>query len=490
MEMPPIDVRFTYSPLNFKHKEIRILTIEPSSDPEGPIQVTIKHIDFSSHVDAFTRYQEEKNRLKARNPQATDWRSEALYTEFFKETLRFIALSYTWGPEFPAQDIVVTSPECRGWFSVRKNLYDFLKTRRDCVPAWFWIDQICIDQGKNDEKTHQVNQMAELYSVAAVEIWLSSEFEGSDELMDLIAREGIPTTQKPVPKLSVDKRGLSTYILSLHRFLCSPYWSRLWITQEIVLSKIVNIRVGSKILPWDTLFRGWIRVNTAWWSLDRTPKSKTEFDARLRILTINAARLGGYDDWEKIWHIIRGSKCSDNRDQVFGSMGMIHPSLRILADYSMRPQDILLMLLPRIVESAYAQRRLYSDSPLDSKSLNRSEQRSCMHLTRSWVEVLENDVYEINRRSVRHHLLTILLSLNPPKFGCSILEVWLLKYRLGYMIGEGYSLGLMLKRLKPKRSRRPLLVRFSSTKEQNDKPFTCPDSLFEASDKYSLSFAD
>jgi hypothetical protein len=485
MELPPTDVRFVHTPLNFKNREIRLLTIEPSSDPESPIQITIKHIDFSDHVHALNRYQENRARLQARKPWNTDWRSDALYNEFFKGTLRFIALSYTWGPEFPAQDILITSPESRGWLSVRQNLYDFLKIRRACESAWFWIDQICINQGKDDEKTHQVNQMAEIYSAAVVEVWLSSEFEGSNELMDLMVRESTFWTQERWPKLSVNKQEFSTYIPSLRSLLRIPYWSRLWITQEIVLGKVVNIRIGSRTLPWDTFYSGWERVNTAWGRLDHSLKGANQFDAQMRIRAIDGGRGQAFDeDWWSIWYRIRGSECSDLRDQVFGTMGMLHPSFRILPDYSMRPEDVLLMILPKIVGSILATSKLGWFGLPCVEGLSRADQIQCMRTVRSWRDALENDVHKISRRTVRRHLLEILLSLDPPKFGLRTGKVCQLKYRMWYMMEGGYDVRSMFRQLGQR-----LWMHFRPIKEKQAEPFT-DDSLFAEPDVCSLSMAD
>jgi hypothetical protein len=485
MELLPKHVRFTHTPLNFKHKEIRILTIEPSSDPESPVQITIKHIDFSDHIHALTRYQEEKARLIAQNLWDIDLGSDALYNEIFKETLRFIALSYTWGPEFPVQDILVTSPECRGWLSVRQNLYDFLKTRRACGSQWFWIDQICINQGKDDEKTHQVNQMAEIYSAAAVEVWLGSEFEGSNDLIDLIVRESDLLTQEPCPQLSVDKQGLSTHIPSLRRLLCNPYWSRLWVTQEIVLGKVVNIRVGSKALPWNTFFSGCSRVDDAWSRLDYIPKRCfADASAALRIMSINHSRRFVCEDWVDIWSLIDKLECSDLRDKVFGTMGILHPSLRILPDYSMRPHDVLLMLLPKIVESICASNGLCQYDPLGSKGLDREYQVRCMQAARYWEFILEYDADKISRRSTRRHLLDILLPLDPPKFGCRIGKVCLLKYRMWYSMGEGFDLRMKYRRLRRLRRGHSRPIRVARAQLFAD------DSLFAKSDVDSSSITD
>jgi hypothetical protein len=103
-------------------------------------------------------------------------------------------------------------------------LYNFLETRRNENLTWFWIDQICIDQHHDDEKVHQVNEMAEIYNAADVEVWLGTGFPGSDELVDLIAHEGqYPDRQHLIASASE----ISTFIPSFRRFANLPYWSRL-----------------------------------------------------------------------------------------------------------------------------------------------------------------------------------------------------------------------------------------------------------------------
>ena len=79
---------------------------------------------------------------------------------------QYIALSYTWGTgpkgivlvkdeERPAREVLVST-----------NLYDALchfarlsDPTLDAVGQIFWIDQLCINQNDNDEKSHQVRMM-------------------------------------------------------------------------------------------------------------------------------------------------------------------------------------------------------------------------------------------------------------------------------------------------------------------------------------------
>ena len=441
MELPPKHIRFTHTPLNFKNKEIRLITIQPSPDPSSPIQIALKKVDFSGHSNAIANYHEEVAELiELSMVERLDVRTQymATYNTFLQGmSFGFRALSYTWGPELPAQDILVTSPECHGWLSVRQNLYEFLKIKRDWLsvrqtvdeflevgqdlgqfpetgqklaPAVFWIDQICINQGMNDEKAHQVYQMADIYSAASVvEAWLGPEFEGSDKLVDLIVCESYLSRQFPPPKLSVSEQKMREYVPSLRHFLRLPYWPRLWITQEIVLGRVVHIRIGSRTLLWDTFYQGWLRLERAWECLDKIGKDKEleHEDGRLscRIHEIDMNRGASLKSWLSIGKsLVRGLECSNVRDRVFGMMGMLEPSLRVFPDYSMHPQEILLEILNK--EFADVSARVSADPNEDEPMW--SIRDHCFKVAAQWLPQLEDNEHKINLRKVVRHIFSIV----------------------------------------------------------------------------------
>ena len=126
------------------------MRIEPRDDETQPIQIKIEHFPFHHQLE-------------------------------------YVALSYTWGSESPTYDIYIYGDEAaEGSFTVRQNLRDFLREmRRHRDESWFWIDQICINQNDQEEKSWQVRQMSDIYSEARdVIVWLGPSFEGSDALMD------------------------------------------------------------------------------------------------------------------------------------------------------------------------------------------------------------------------------------------------------------------------------------------------------------------
>jgi len=437
MELPPKHVRFTHTPLNFKNKEIRLVKIEQSSGPSSPIQITIQNVDFSGHSHAITRYDEEVLKVDDYGMRYRGERAKDLYAKCLQETpFKFIALSYTWGPELPAQDVLVTSSESRGWLSVRQNLYDFLKIRQGCDSvrqnvdiletsqdfrtASFWIDQICINQGNNNEKAHQVHQMAEIYGTAhIVEAWLGPGFEGSDELVDLIIHENNLSSQSPSPRLSVSEREMRKLVHPLSRMARLPYWTRLWVTQEIVLGRVVHIRVGSKTLLWDAFYKGWLRLDKAWQRLWETGKAEDRKDEEkkglMRIYHIHATRIViANEDWSPLSHLVRGTECSNIRDRVFGMMGMLKPSLRVFPDYSMHPQDILLQLLTKQIEVLKGE---CHPVQMEDHGFTTQVLRYFVCTAAEWLPHLEDEEYAINRRTIRRYLLDIVpLHLSRPDY--------------------------------------------------------------------------
>lgn len=52
-----------------------------------------------------------------------------------------------------------------------------------------WIDTVCVDQGDDADRSHQVASMADVYcSAQEVLIFLGSPFNGSREVMLIIAQ--------------------------------------------------------------------------------------------------------------------------------------------------------------------------------------------------------------------------------------------------------------------------------------------------------------
>jgi hypothetical protein len=177
--------------------------------------------------------------------------------------VQYTALSYTWGAP-PATEMINLNGEP---FPVRKNLWDFLhQARSNDLEEYLWIDALCIDQTVDEERSHQVSIMGRIYSSASrVIVWLGV-YSG-------LAAEGLLWITAAYLSDNTTLDTLPDYEKQLGELLKLPYWSRIWIVQEYVLAKSIDIWLGylrrdGKMFSW--LFEQ-LRINSeAWWDNRRS----------------------------------------------------------------------------------------------------------------------------------------------------------------------------------------------------------------------------
>ncbi|KAF2667666.1 HET-domain-containing protein [Microthyrium microscopicum] len=242
--------------------------------------------------------------------------------------LTYTALSYVWGPPEPCDGILLNGVE----FIVRSNLYGFLLQARSLgLKEYFWIDQLSIDQADLGERNHQVAMMANIYRGATRTIcWL-----GSDLPADLGARI---FTSKDKSITAPEKARAWKFVFE------STYWTRLWVVQEICLSRKVEFLIREVMLSWRN-----IRIWST--SLDVEP---TDFG--LRILSLYGMQS---HQWNKpleglaaipseLWPSFYCSflrlcsvlKCADPKDYVYGLGSLLEGGKDFRPDYSLTVEDV------------------------------------------------------------------------------------------------------------------------------------------------------
>ena len=195
--------------------------------------------------------------------------------------LQYIALSYLWGDPGQTEGILVNGRR----FTARTNLVSFFRHYEN-VPMEYrdlpiWIDAICINQADLDERTAQVNLMGDIYRQATASIsWLGTSSEDSHLAVSTISlcanylRRA--TGESSVDWLENKKELLGTVNFeppqgqalprnkawaAVARFMGRPYWTRIWMYQEIVLPSCIVLLCGDETLPIDDLlvFIEWMR---------------------------------------------------------------------------------------------------------------------------------------------------------------------------------------------------------------------------------------
>ena len=164
------------------------------------------------------------------------------------------AISYCWGRDPPSKTIVVNGQR----LVVLASVYDVLHYRHSFwTDRLLWIDSICINQEKHDEKEAQIPLMRQIFSQATrVLAWLGDmEDAWSARLAVLklipgrvgLSLESILQQDSPVTKGST--RGLHF----LAELFCKPWFNRIWVVQEVALAKSVHIVFGRICMNWNTL---------------------------------------------------------------------------------------------------------------------------------------------------------------------------------------------------------------------------------------------
>lgn len=161
----------------------------------------------------------------------------------------YYALSYTWGDSRHTRTIYVNSKP----LTVRANLWSFLKHARDVFPNnSFWIDAISIDQDDIVERNHQVKLMGRIYSKADKTIvWLGSDSVSINHLFWQILQADTDEDLN-----SVGTTELKQYIQTAFMLTQFPYWSRMWIVQELLLSNRVQLMYNDDLIDWDVFWDG------------------------------------------------------------------------------------------------------------------------------------------------------------------------------------------------------------------------------------------
>lgn len=175
---------------------------------------------------------------------------------------RYSALSYVWG-DAAATNLIVVNGKTH---SVTKNLAAALKFfttfRQDRLRDFrLWADAICINQSmdpENQEKDEQVAMMGDIFANAdEVLSWLGDDasIPKAFRLLVTLHKESINSRSSTEPRHGADliesypelyeedashnEKWLLPYHTwaSMRDFVELPYWSRMWIFQEIVLAK-------------------------------------------------------------------------------------------------------------------------------------------------------------------------------------------------------------------------------------------------------------
>ncbi|KAK6697982.1 hypothetical protein SNK05_010830 [Fusarium graminearum] len=176
-----------------------------------------------------------------------------LITTTIEAASHYEALSYTWGDPLSKDFIWMKAQgsEHLQNFSVTTNCLSALKRLRYAdKPRILWIDALAIDQSNTDERNHQVNLMSKIYSQAAgVIIYLGESANNSDLAIEYIMECDNPSSE--TTPLSYPKS--PTLMKAVRDLFFRPWFTRVWVIQEVFLSALKTIYCGDKMVSWSAM---------------------------------------------------------------------------------------------------------------------------------------------------------------------------------------------------------------------------------------------
>jgi hypothetical protein len=166
----------------------------------------------------------------------------------------YVALSYCWGSydTETSRRIVLNGR----FFRVTENLESalrFVRISKDLtkIPVrriTIWVDAISINQADDDEKTHEISRMKEIYGHSiGVLVHLGPEKDDSNRGIDVIKQtaaeveQGIDRGQYLLENRDNPPEADREAYAALMKILIRPYWNRLWILQELAMSDSATI---------------------------------------------------------------------------------------------------------------------------------------------------------------------------------------------------------------------------------------------------------
>ncbi|KAK4200878.1 putative heterokaryon incompatibility protein [Triangularia verruculosa] len=248
---------------------------------------------------------------------------EALRGELIHTTLEecdheliepYTALSYVWG-----------DPTLTGTLNLSGHVFTITATlaaalhglRDDTRPRRIWADALCIDQTNIPERNSQVSLMGLIYKVAGhTVIYLGSSTIETDKVLQSAPR----SSMNIYPSWNQSQRHEIVQAAKLE-ILNRPWFFRVWIFQELILSRDPWVQVGRRRVRWGDFCR--LVLHNGPTSLVRgKPDDGQEPLRMLDRMNRSYGSGGNAGNMLGLLKARRGLGATDARDFVFAHMGI------------------------------------------------------------------------------------------------------------------------------------------------------------------------
>jgi hypothetical protein len=216
----------------------------------------------------------------------------SILTTSLEHTPSYHAISYTWGSPSEIEEITVVAGDGEEYMTVRKNCADVLRqVAHFKTTKYYWVDAICINQTDEYEKGVQVSMMDKIFDRAEYVLACigtphgdgqSSTYllRGFDDYLDsngqstatFIRGTRDDCSQELAQCLRFSEQWLNQlseadtvrFSKALDEIAGLPYFTRIWILQELFLARHLRIFYGSDELSLPTLLFWWQHLRPEW----------------------------------------------------------------------------------------------------------------------------------------------------------------------------------------------------------------------------------
>ncbi|KAH6868557.1 heterokaryon incompatibility protein-domain-containing protein [Alternaria rosae] len=242
----------------------------------------------------------------------------------------YAALSYVWGDARVRHAITIDGKTAY----VTSNLKEALAHLAGEFSEWsFWIDAICIDQDNTEEKIN----------ADGVVMWLDPGNEEIERLKLVIEShyKHCPFLHESIEscKLFIDA-GL---VAAMQHLVQHPYWYRVWIIQEIVVSKSTILMCGTTMLHWPHLSQFLGLVHFGHFTLPHRLRVKQDGPGGQtfhihRLYSMSRTSL----DLANALVFSFSSFATDSRDEIYALLGLLNTGAgRLISpDYTLSPCNV------------------------------------------------------------------------------------------------------------------------------------------------------
>ena len=303
----------------------------------------------------------------------------------------YYAISYHYGDSSAVDTILVNGQETQ----VNRNCWHALhQVRAQSRSGLFWVDSVCINQSDVNEKSLQVHRIAAIFS-GAEQVWACFGPASGDsdfllhKLASFPAEDPTFTTKTPFAERSDDLQrrtvhwmislgdDFGRFATALKAFGARPFFSRMWIYQEVFLASNMKMLFGAEAASMQALQD----VTKVCSSLMMSFHPQSEYDHKdaqlelnellnshdllvkvghdsnlsaLRLLvsqlqprdkTGKAVDFGNVHGIVQVQEAVQRLQCQDPRDKIFAIISMFGSTCAIKPDYNISCFELALRVL-------------------------------------------------------------------------------------------------------------------------------------------------